>query len=184
MFLIGAGLIVLGAVALVLLARPDETVLRQKEGASSAAGASAVIPIQVDFGAPDLSLQDVDGDAVALADYRGQVLLVNNWAIWCPPCKAEMPILQAYFEAHRRQSFTIIGIEAGEPPAEVAAFVEQYRLTFPIWVDADQVAMLAFGNFNLPSSYVIDRSGRVRLAWTGAISREALEKYVTPLIEE
>jgi peroxiredoxin len=95
-----------------------------------------------------------------------------------------MPVLKAYFEDHRRQQFTVIGIEAGEPFSEVADFVRDYALTFPVWPDPAQKALDAFHNDALPSTYVIDKTGKVRLAWTGAISREMLEKYVTPLLEE
>jgi peroxiredoxin len=95
-----------------------------------------------------------------------------------------MPTLQAFFEDHQSQSFTIVAIEAGEQPAEVAAFAQQYGLTFHVWPDPNQKALDAFRNLSLPSSYVIDRTGQVRLAWTGAIERDMLEKYVTPLLEE
>jgi len=95
-----------------------------------------------------------------------------------------MPTLQAYFDAHRGQNFTLVGIEAGEPVEQVADFVQQNRLTFPIWPDLDQKALDAFHNDNLPSSYVVDKTGQVRFTWVGAASREMLEKYVTPLLEE
>ncbi len=85
--------------------------------------------------------------------------------------------------SHATQGFLILGIEAGEPASEVAAFVRQYQLTFPIWLDPHGLALESFKNYNLPSSYVVDREGIIRLAWSGAISPEMLEKYVTPLVE-
>jgi peroxiredoxin len=124
------------------------------------------------------------GNPVSLSQFSGQVMLVNNWAIWCPPCKAEMPVLQTYYDDHKERGFTIIAIEAGEPVADVQAFTKQYGLTFPVWPDPSTKALVAFRNSSLPSSYVIDRSGQVRYTWTGAISRDMLEKYVTPLMEE
>ena len=175
--LIGAGLVIIGVVAFVLLSKSPAT-------ASSVPSPSLAIPARVDSPAPALSLTDLQGQPVSLADYQGQVVLVNNWATWCPPCKAEMPVLKAYNEDHRRQKFVIIGIEAGEPASEVADFIRYYALTFPVWPDPGQKALDAFHNDALPSSYVIDKAGRLRLAWTGAIRREVLEKYVTPLLEE
>jgi peroxiredoxin len=175
--LIGGGLLVFGVIALVVLAKPAATT-------GNRSPISSAIPAQVDFAAPSLSLIDLQGQPASLADYRGQVVLVNNWATWCPPCKEEMPTLKAYFEDHRRQKFTVLAIEAGESAAEVADFVKAYGLTFPVWPDPAQKALDAFHNDALPSSYVIDRTGRVRLAWSGAVSREALEKYITPLLEE
>ncbi len=174
LFLIGAGLVISGLAALLYLSRP----------ASSAADERSAIPIRVEFPAPELALRDLQGRPVSLADYRGQVVLVNNWAVWCPPCKAEMPVLQAYFEDYRHRGFTIVAIESGDPASEVAKFVESYDLTFDVWPDPAQKAVVAFQNPGLPSSYVIDRDGIVRLAWTGAISRKMLDQHVTPLVEE
>lgn len=174
MFLIGAGLIVLGVAAWAVMPKPSAISRSQP----------LAVPAKVEFPVPELSLTDLQGSPVSLADYHGQVVLVNHWATWCPPCKAEMPTLQAYYEKHRSQGFTIIGIEAGEPVAEVADFVSEYRLTFPVWPDLQQEALAAFRNDALPNSYVIDQNGTVRLAWSGAISRQMLEKYVTPLLEE
>lgn len=178
--LIGAGLILLSGLAVVWLAQGDQAL-----GASSKARPiDSVVPIPVDYPAPQLAMNDLSGQSVSLSDYAGSVLLVNNWAIWCPPCKAEMPVLQEYYEDYQHLGFTIIGIEAGEPPEQVAEFVKSYGLTFPVWPDPTQSALVAFRNSSLPSSYVIDRQGQVRFAWTGAISREMLDQYITPLVEQ
>ncbi len=183
--LIGAGVLLLGGLAFLLLAKSNAV------GELAAAGenigsvdATASYVAQVEFPAPSLHLSDIDGDEVSLRDFLGKVVLVNNWAIWCPPCKAEMPTLQAFYDEHREQDFLIIGIEAGSRASEVTAFVERFELTFPIWLDLDVKALKVFQNFGLPNSYVIDRDGTVRLAWSGEIDRETLEEFVTPLLEE
>jgi len=183
--LIGAGVLLLGGLAFLLLPRSNaggELASTSKDIGSVDATASYVA--RVEFPAPSLHLSDVDGDEVSLEDYLGKVVLINNWAIWCPPCKAEMPTLQAYYDEHRQQDFLIVGIEAGSRASEVTAFVEQFGLTFPIWLDPDVKALKVFQNFGLPNSYVIDRDGIVRLAWSGEINRETLEEFVTPLLEE
>ena len=95
-----------------------------------------------------------------------------------------MPNLAAYYNEHSPEGFTIIAIEAGEPLESVAQFASDYNLKFSVWLDPDGASLKAFGNGNLPNSYVIDRSGTVRYAWTGEISRDMLEKYVTPLLAE
>lgn len=174
MGLVGLGLLLIGVVALISLPR---------DGAA-AQGERSAVPAIVDFPAPELALNDLQGNPVELTDFQGQWVLVNNWATWCPPCKAEMPTLQAYYEAHRDKGFTIIAIDAGDPLPEVAAFVASYDLTFPVWPDTEEAAITAFRNNALPSSYLIDPQGGVRLAWNGAISRSMLEKYVTPMLED
>jgi cytochrome c biogenesis protein CcmG, thiol:disulfide interchange protein DsbE len=178
MLLVGAGLLLLGIVVALWLAWPDA-------GSTRANGASlSVVPVKVEYQAPELVLSDLDGQPVSLEDLRGSIVLVNNWATWCPPCKAEMPTLQAYYSQYQDQGFVLVAINAGDPAQDVQDFVREYKLTFPVWLDPQNAALQAFKNDALPSSYVIDRQGMIRLAWTGAISQAMLEKYVTPLLEE
>lgn len=145
----------------------------------------STVPIEVNFPAPELTLSDIHGKPRSLADYRGQVVLVNLWATWCPPCKDEMPTLQAFYNKHKADGFVIIAINDGDPATDVLQFVEEYQLSFPVWLDPSYIATeQAFRTLNLPSSFVIDREGIVRQTWVGGISRKMLDKYVTPIIKE
>ncbi len=178
LMLVGSGLMLVGLIAMYL-------VYVQKEQEALQPTDFSAIPAPVHYAAPSLQLSDLTGTKHSLADYRGKVVLVNLWATWCPPCQAEMPLLQKYYDKHRQDGFAVIGIEDGEPIGDVAAFVKQYALTFPIWLDPKhQATDVAFKTMNLPTSYVIDRDGQVKLAWYGAISEGNLEKYITPLIQE
>ncbi len=169
------GLALIG-IALLLLALPKHE--------NNTGSLSSVVPASVHYSAPKLSLETVDGRTESLSDYREDVLLVNNWATWCPPCKAEMPTLAAYYDQHREEGFMVIAIEAGDSAEVVSPFVQSYNLKFPVWLDLHGASLRAFGNGNLPNSYVIDRSGTIRYAWTGEISQDMLEKYITPLLKE
>jgi cytochrome c biogenesis protein CcmG, thiol:disulfide interchange protein DsbE len=143
------------------------------------------VPVQVSFPAPELTLTNTQGVSHSLADYRGQVVLVNLWATWCAPCKEEMPTLQAFYDKHRTNGFVIVAVNDGDPTADVLQFVKDYELTFPVWLDPTYIATeQIFKTLNLPSSFVIDRGGTTRLMWVGGISRGMLEKHVTPLIME
>jgi peroxiredoxin len=145
----------------------------------------AAVPVTVNYAAPELTLTDTQGASRSLADYRGQVVLVNLWATWCPPCKEEMPALQSFYNQNREEGFVVIAINDGDPAADVLTFVKDFRLTFPVWLDPNYIATeQAFKTLNLPSSFVIDRNGTVRLQWVGGISRQALDKHVAPLIME
>jgi peroxiredoxin len=169
--LMGTGLIVLGVVATVILLNPG-----------SFSTDFSVIPAIVNFPAPELILNDLKGEKISISDYSQQIVLINNWATWCPPCKQEMPTLLKYYKEHAEDSFTLVGINAGDPADEVAKFVDSYGLTFPILLDPNNKSLINFHNESLPSSYVIDRAGNVVLAWTGPISYAMLEKYITPLL--
>lgn len=176
----GLGLILLG----IALAFYLPFVQRSGIPRSSPADIS-VLPVRVQFEAPALSLLDLQGRPHALADYRGKVVLVNLWATWCPPCKAEMPAIQTFYVKHQHQGFAVVAIEDGDPQSDVVAFVRQFGLTFTILPDPTyQATEHAFKTTSLPSSYLIDRNGTVRLEWVGAINEPNLEKYVTPIIEE
>jgi cytochrome c biogenesis protein CcmG, thiol:disulfide interchange protein DsbE len=174
----GVGLILVGITAGVYLAsRPADDPTQPTD--------FSAIPARVEYDAPALTLTDIKGLTNSLSNYRGQVVLVNLWATWCPPCKAEMPLLQDYYVRHRNEGFTVIAVEDGDPTADVVSFVGDYDLTFPVWLDPTyQATDHAFKTQNLPSSYVIDRTGKVRLVWYGAINSANLEKYVTSVIKE
>jgi cytochrome c biogenesis protein CcmG/thiol:disulfide interchange protein DsbE len=179
--LLGAGLILLSMVILYSLL---SQALIEESSAPLSDGNNYVIPVAVNFPAPELELENISGEFESLDDFHGQVVLINNWATWCPPCKAEMPTLAGYFNAHAGEGFMIIAIEAGDPRDQVEKFSRDFNLPFKVWLDPDSKALSAFKNGNLPSTYVVDRDGMIRYAWTGEINREMLEKYITPLLSE
>jgi thiol-disulfide isomerase/thioredoxin len=182
---VGVALLALMAVLLLLFGKKDGAdSTTTSQGSSSSPSSYSVTPAEVNYAAPELSLQNVNGDTEALTDYREKVVLVNNWATWCPPCKAEIPTLQEYYKVHSEEGFVIIGVEAGEPQAEVSQFVKSSVITYPIWIDLENASLRAFGSSGLPNSFVIDRKGMVRLSWVGEINFAMLEKYVTPIIAE
>jgi cytochrome c biogenesis protein CcmG, thiol:disulfide interchange protein DsbE len=150
--------------------------------AGSAAGPSgepsAPLPIGVaDTLAADFTLADLKGDQVKLSDLRGQVVLLNFWATWCPPCKAEMPDLQAlYQEQAGRHKFTVLGVDVEENQTATQAFAKQYGLTFPLLPDAaGQVSNDRYSIRSIPTSFIIDRNGVVRYRWTGQQSRATMQ---------
>lgn len=176
--LIGIGFLVLGVASFLFLSRTEDSTAATPENARS------VTPMEVNFLAPEFSLTTLEGETQSISDYKGKVVLVNNWATWCPPCKAEMPSLRDFHNEQASNGFTVIAVEAGDSKEDVLAFVQTLNLQFPVWLDSAGVSLKAIGNGSLPNSYVIDRTGTVRLAWTGEISLAMLEKYVTPIIQE
>ena len=172
----GLGLIILSAVTWIL---------QSGQGVSASESDPFILaPVELDQPAPELSLFDLNENLVSLKDFEGNVILVNNWATWCPPCREEMPEFQSYFEDHQAQGFQILAVEAGQPADEVQAFVDQLGLTFVVLLDPRNLALDTFQTSSLPNTWVIDRQGNLRLAWLGAINQDTLEKYVTPLLKE
>jgi peroxiredoxin len=172
----GIGLIIISAVTLILQSKG--------EGLSTADDLFTFPPVEIDQPAPELTLFDLQGNPVSLSDFQGEVLLINNWATWCPPCRQEMPDFQAYFDEHRDEGFQIVAIEAGQPAEEVQNFVDDLGLNFIVLLDPENESLTTFQNSSLPNTWIIDRRGHLRLAWLGSINLDTLEKYVTPLLKE
>jgi len=173
MMMIGSGLISIGVMFFLLL-----------NHSSASTQDFSAIPVAVDYPSPHLALVDLDGNDVSLSDHLGSVVLVNLWATWCPPCKEEMPTLQTFYDKYRSKGFVLLAINQEETREIVQPFVNEFGLTFPVWLDENYQAQRVFNTANLPSSYVIDRTGRVRLMWIGGISKKNLEKYVPKIILE
>ncbi len=127
--------------------------------------------------AVDFQLTDLSGHRVSLSDLRGQVVLLNFWASWCPPCKAEMPDLQAlYRDQGAARKFVVVGVDVEEDQATAAAFARQFGISFPLVVDSTgQVSNDRYSIRARPTSFIIDRDGKVRYRWTGQQSRSAMQ---------
>ncbi len=131
--------------------------------------------------APDFSLPVPAGNAsLTLSNYRGRYVLLNFWATWCPPCRAELPDLAAYYAAHADEGFILIGVNEQESPATVSRYLAEQGLDFPVVLDGNGVVMARYGVTGLPSSFLINPEGQIVQMWTGMISRATLERAVTP----
>jgi thiol-disulfide isomerase/thioredoxin len=113
--------------------------------------------------APDLTLDIAEGGKVRLADLRGKVVVVNFWASWCPPCKREMPSLERLRQLMKGERFEIVAVNAGEDEDQIALFRAGMDppLTFRLALDLKAEAMKAFAVAGLPTTFVIDREGRI-----------------------
>ena len=167
---------VLVGVALIFFAPPSEAVPQPEE--------EVKLAVEVNYPAPALTAENIQGKTETLEDYRNQVVLINVWTTWCPPCKDEIPTLVAFYNAHASEGFVIVAINGGESRQEIGNFVEQNKMTFPVWLDPNEDALHTLKNHILPSSYALDRAGNVRYVWAGAINQATLQKYILPLIQE
>jgi len=134
--------------------------------------------------APDFMLPDVNGKPVRLSDLRGQVVLINLWATWCPPCLAEMPDLAALYNIYRNEGFVILGVDDQEYKQTVVGFLSHNPLPYPILLDPDSRVARAYGISFLPASFLIDRRGVLRGLFPGQSSRARLETAIKPLLAE
>ena len=126
---------------------------------------------------PSFTLNSLDRGTVALDEFRGQVVLVNFWATWCPPCRLEMPGFQRVYDDRRDDGFVVIGISTDRGGVGVVRdFVEERGLTFPIALAAGSVTQDFGGVRALPTSFLIDREGRIRHEVRGYFAEPALRR--------
>ena len=117
----------------------------------------------------ELRLPDLDGRTVSLDQYRGKVVLVNFWASWCTPCVEEMPDLMRLQTAMRDLPFQMIGVNVAENPRRVRTAARRMKLAFPVLLDRDSATFDAWGAEILPTSYVLDATGRRRYRVIGPL---------------
>lgn len=142
-------------------------------------------PTRVKIGAPlgNFTLTDLTGKSAHLSDYAGKAVLINAWATWCPPCKAEMPTLNQYYQAHRNQGFVILAVNAGDSQNTTEDFVSQNGLSFPVLLDPGARVLDAMGINDFPTSVLIGRDGVVKTVHLGSYTSQTLESEITPFLQ-
>lgn len=118
---------------------------------------------------PPLELRGLDGKLHNLKDYRGRVVLVNFFASWCPPCRAEMPSIERLQQRMAGKPFTVLAVDMGESEPAVRAFLKEIHVTFPVLLDKDGAALKRWKVFVFPTSFVVDPEGRIRYALFGSL---------------
>lgn len=124
----------------------------------------------------------LDGSTVNLEDYRGQTVVVNFWASWCPPCRAEMPMLNAYYQQHKGDDFTLIAVNSEESAATARSFIEQTGYTFPVGLDEDGRLAREYAITGLPLTLVYNANGELVYRHNGLITEDVVEAKITPLL--
>jgi len=110
--------------------------------------------------AADFTLTDLQGQSWHLRDLRGKVVLVNFWATWCPPCRKEMPDLQALYDKYKDRGFVVLSI-SDEESAKVSPFIAERKITYPVLLDPGRKVNTAFVVEGIPKSFVYDREGKL-----------------------
>jgi cytochrome c biogenesis protein CcmG, thiol:disulfide interchange protein DsbE len=135
--------------------------------------------------APDVELPQLEGGGDAsLADYRGNVVVLNFWASWCDPCKAESPLLQRWHERLSKQGGLVLGVDVQDIDGDAMDFIDEFRLTYPMLRDGPGDLRDDFGILGLPETFVVDRQGRIAAVQRGVVDDEFMRDKVVPLLGE
>lgn len=135
--------------------------------------------------APDFTLQNMQGEEVTLSDLRGKRVVLNFWATWCPPCEAEMPHMQKYYEQYKKEdNVEIIGVNltyANEKVERVEQFLKSYNISFPILLEQNEMVAQQYQIITIPSTYMIDTKGKIQKKIIGPLDLESLRENVIQL---
>ena len=147
------------------------------------AGCGAGAPTEPAGELPEILLKDLSGREVSLSSYRGKVLLVDFWATWCGPCEAAIPHLMKLQERYRDQGVTVLGIALDVGGAKVVTpYVEERKVNYPILL-GDESTARAFGGIpGVPTSFIIDRSGRIVHRYVGLVDQDAYADLIQTLL--
>ncbi len=132
--------------------------------------------------ARDFSLPDQTGKVYSLAGQKGSVVLIRFWADWCPNCKEEMPRIDEVYRNLKDKGFVVLGVNVKQGEEAVAAFIKENRISFPTPMDKDAAVAKTYGVVGLPTTFIVDKDGNIREKVMGDMTKEDVEKLVTPLL--
>ncbi len=154
--------------------------------APTPAPAPAPAPVQgpeVGKLAPDFKLQNLDGQSISLSDLQGKPVLLNFWATWCPPCRAEMPYIQQIYEEWSDKGLEVLAIDIGESSSKVKEFLQSQGLSIPVLLDTEKNVAQEYNITGIPTTFFIDKDGIIQEKVIGAFpSKGAIEKNLSKIM--
>ena len=129
----------------------------------------------------DFKLKDLNGKDVSLNDFKGKNVLLNFWATWCPPCKAEMPDIEKLYQENKNSDLVILAVNLGEDKQTVKSFIEKNKYNFDILLDSDQDVAIKYNIVSIPTSFFIDKEGNIVSKKIGAMTLEEMKSYINLL---
>jgi len=155
---------------------------------SSGGSKNAALPPDVDKSAntkaPDFTLKDVNGKTINLSSLKGKVILLNFWATWCPPCKAEMPSMNRLYNEIKAKGFEVVAVSTDNSLSPVKEFLAKSRVDFTVLFDEKKAVSRQYKVFSMPTTFLIDRNGFIvekyygEYEWTEPDVRKQIEKLL------
>jgi cytochrome c biogenesis protein CcmG/thiol:disulfide interchange protein DsbE len=134
--------------------------------------------------APDFTLKDSSGATVKLSEYRGKVVLLNFWATWCGPCKIEIPWFMEFEKAYKDRKFAVLGVSLDDDGWEsVRPYIESHKINYRVMVGTEELSQLYGSVDSLPTTFMLDREGRVAAIHIGLVSKSKYEEDIRHLLD-
>lgn len=157
-------------------------ILAMMVAACSGSGAGEPQGVNEGNRARDFTLEALDGNTVSLEDHRGSVVLVNFWATWCAPCRAEIPDIQAIYDERQGDGFVVLGVNVEETREQVEPFVNEFNISYPVLLDESGRLLKMYRAMGLPMSVIVDQEGVIHARHIGYLSATQLERYLAELL--
>jgi peroxiredoxin len=132
--------------------------------------------------APSFAVKDLAGNSTSLGAYRGKVVVLNLWASWCPPCRAEMPDLENVYLAERDRGVVVLGVDQGESVLQAGRFARSLRVSYPILIDEEQQYGRVYRALGLPTTVIVNADGNVTQTFDGPVTAAQVLAAVAPLL--
>lgn len=151
-----------------------------QNGASNPDSASAKVGLEIGNLAPEFDLKTLQGESGKLSDYRGKKVIINFWASWCPPCRAEMPEMVEFYKEYKNKNVEILGVNLtqADKVSDAKEFVKEFQVEFPILLDERLEAGNAYMVQTIPVSYILDSDGIIRKKYIGPMTHDWMVEQI------
>jgi cytochrome c biogenesis protein CcmG/thiol:disulfide interchange protein DsbE len=163
----------------------DQVAFEKAQEQASEGESAALKPLDKRQSAPRFELKDANGAKVTIEEYKGKVVLLNFWATWCVPCKAEIPWFQEFDKKYKDQGFAVLGVSLDEEGwGAVKPYVDERKISYRMVVGTEEVSQLYGGIDSLPTTFMIDKDGKIAAIHTGLVSKATYQKQLESLLTE
>ena len=163
-------ILIAAVVCAVFIILPQSAQAQVSADASRLLRAARIQVLNQPIVSQDFTLQLLSGGSAALSSYKGKVVILNFWATWCPPCRAEMPSMETLYQRFKNEGLEILAVNLGENQATVRQFIQNNRYTFPVPLDSNNRIGAIYGVEAIPTSYILDRDGKIIARIVGSIN--------------
>jgi peroxiredoxin len=155
-------------------------------GCSSPRSVKAAVKAEKDRNhAPDFSVKDASGASFHLSDYKGKVVLLNFWATWCGPCQIEIPWFMDFENTYKDRNFAVLGVSFDDDGwTSVKPFIEKKKLNYRIAIGTEEISTLYGGLDSLPTTFILDRQGRIAATHVGLVSKSDYQNDILKLLDD